>query len=197
MQTEIFIASNNKGKIAEFREFFAAKNIIVKSLQDLPEAVDVVEDGTTFEENARKKAEEIGRKFNIAVLADDSGLEVDALDGAPGVYSARYAGEAKSDEANNEKLIRELTGTADRRARFVSVLAVYDPDKGTKTVRGTIEGEIGTEKHGEHGFGYDPLFFVKEKNCFMAELSREEKNEISHRANALKKLENEWDNWNQ
>ncbi|MFC4737475.1 XTP/dITP diphosphatase [Bacillus daqingensis] len=185
---EIFIASNNKGKIKEFADFFREYDADVKSLADLPEAIDVVEDGDTFEANAVKKAEEIGRRFNRAVLADDSGLEVDSLNGAPGIYSARYAGEAKSDEANNAKLLRELDGAADRRARFVCVLALYRPGRETVTVRGTAEGEIGTELHGEGGFGYDPLFYVPGEKRFMAELSREEKNRISHRADAVRKL---------
>ncbi|SDN57656.1 XTP/dITP diphosphatase [Alkalicoccus daliensis] len=192
MLHEIFIASNNKGKIAEFKQFFQKKGIEVKSLQDLPESIDVVEDGETFEANAQKKAEEIGKKFNIAVLADDSGLEVDALNGAPGVYSARYAGEEKDDAANNQKLLKELSEENNRTARFVCALAIYRPGNETKIVRGTIEGEIGKEMHGSHGFGYDPLFYVTSESRFMAELTREEKNMLSHRANALHKLDNEW-----
>jgi XTP/dITP diphosphohydrolase len=195
MLREIFIASNNKGKIEEFRAFFSAKDIAVRSLQDLPEEIDVVEDGETFEANAEKKAQEIGRKFNIAVLADDSGLEVDALNGAPGIYSARYAGAEKNDKANNEKLLQELAGEEGRTARFVCALAVYDPERGIKTVRGTVEGEIGKKAHGTNGFGYDPLFYVTEKGCFMAELNREEKNVISHRARALRELDAEWQKW--
>ncbi|QKS71966.1 XTP/dITP diphosphatase [Paenalkalicoccus suaedae] len=197
MFKEIFIASNNAGKIKEFRHFFAKKGVEVKSLADLPEEIDVVEDGDTFEANAIKKAKEIGERFNIAVLSDDSGLEVDALDGAPGIYSARYAGEAKSDDANNAKLLDELADVKEgaRSARFVCALAIYHPDKGVKTVRGTVEGEIGFEKHGDDGFGYDPLFYVPTEGKFMAELGRERKNEISHRANALHLLDQEWDKW--
>lgn len=192
MLREIFIASNNKGKIAEFEQFFSAKGISVKSLQDLPEPIDVVEDGDSFEANAVKKAEEIGKAFEIAVLADDSGLEVDALDGAPGIYSARYAGEEKNDAANNEKLLRELSGHENRTARFVCALAIFDPEAGTKVVRGTVEGEIGESAQGTQGFGYDPLFYVSSEKRFMAELSREEKNKVSHRANALQKLAEDW-----
>ncbi|NJP36724.1 XTP/dITP diphosphatase [Alkalicoccus luteus] len=185
---KIFIASNNQGKIKEFADFFREYDAEVKSLADLPEPIDVVEDGATFEANAVIKAEEIGRRFNQAVLADDSGLEVDALHGAPGIYSARYAGEAKSDKANNEKLLHELKDAADRKARFVCVLALYRPGRDTITVRGTVEGEIGAALHGDGGFGYDPLFYVPSEKRFMAELSREEKNRISHRADAVRKL---------
>lgn len=192
MLREIFIASNNKGKIAEFQQFFQKQGITVKSLQDLPEPIDVVEDGDTFEANAIKKAEEIGKAFNIAVLADDSGLEVDALDGAPGIYSARYAGMEKDDTANNKKLLQELHGKENRAARFVCALAVFDPETGTRVVRGTVEGEIGQEAQGAGGFGYDPLFYVTSERRFMAELTREEKNRVSHRANALQKLQEDW-----
>lgn len=192
---EIFIATKNKGKVKEFAAFFAEKGITVRSLLDLPEDMDVVEDGTTFEENARKKAEEIGKKINKVVIADDSGLEVDALDGKPGIYSARYAGEEKNDAANNAKLLEELADVEmeDRTARFVCALAVYVPGKGTFTVRGTCEGVIAKEPVGDNGFGYDPLFYMPWLNKTMAQLSEREKNEISHRANALMELEEKWD----
>ncbi|MBM7096544.1 MULTISPECIES: XTP/dITP diphosphatase [Alteribacter] len=191
----VLIATKNQGKVREFEAFFAEKNIQVKSLLDMEEPDDVIEDGETFEDNAVKKAEAIGKANGIPVIADDSGLEVDALNGAPGVYSARYAGSEKSDEANNEKLLRELEGVQEenRTARFVCALAVYLPGNRCHVVRGTCEGRIAFEKRGEHGFGYDPLFYVPELGKMMAELSREEKNQISHRANAMKKLEADWD----
>ncbi|MFA9558644.1 XTP/dITP diphosphatase [Evansella sp. AB-rgal1] len=195
--SELFIATKNKGKVAEFETFFAEMKIEVKSLLDLNEEIDVVEDGLTFEENAMKKAEEIGKKIGFPVLADDSGLEVDALDGAPGIYSARYAGEGKNDEENMNKLLEELSGVEkdQRTARFVCVLAIYIPGKPTKTIRGTCEGIIAKEQKGEYGFGYDPVFYLPEHGKMMAELEKTEKNTISHRANALIKLKEQWANW--
>ncbi|WP_096440666.1 XTP/dITP diphosphatase [Alteribacter populi] len=192
---EVIIATKNPGKVKEFQAFFEKRSIQVTSLLDVEELDDVVEDGETFEDNAIKKAETIGKALGKPVIADDSGLEVDALNGAPGVYSARYAGNMKSDQANNEKLLRELKGVPgeERTARFVCVLAVYLPGTNSSVFRGTCEGKIAEEKKGEHGFGYDPLFYVPSKNKMMAELTREEKNEISHRANALTQLDNQWD----
>ncbi|WP_280769823.1 XTP/dITP diphosphatase [Salipaludibacillus daqingensis] len=197
MENEIFIATKNKGKISEFTAFFKEKGFIVKSLLDLEEDMDVVEDGNTFEDNAIKKAETIGKKIGKAVLSDDSGLEVDALHGKPGIYSARFAGLNKSDEANNAKLLNELAGVEEknRTARFVCSLAIYFPDGDTKTVRGTCEGFIAIEPRGDYGFGYDPLFFLPELDKTMAEVEKNEKNRISHRANALTKLSKQWDEW--
>lgn len=197
MIKEIFIATKNKGKVKEFEEFLQHRGLQVKSLLDLPEDIDVVEDGKTFEENAVKKAKEIGERIGKPVLADDSGLEVDALQGAPGIYSARYAGSDKDDVANNQKLLRELgdVNQKDRTARFVCALAIFFPNGEVRTVRGTCEGRIAHELEGEHGFGYDPLFYIPELNKTMAELERHEKNQISHRAQALLNLANEWDNW--
>ncbi|WP_026690570.1 XTP/dITP diphosphatase [Alteribacter aurantiacus] len=192
---KVLIATQNAGKVREFDAFFAKKGIQVTSLLDVEEPDDVVEDGVTFEDNAIKKAEAIGKSLGIPVIADDSGLEVDALDGAPGVYSARYAGSEKNDEANNQKLLAELESVPEeeRTARFVCALAVYLPGNQCHVVRGTCEGQIAMELQGENGFGYDPLFYVPKLGKMMAELSRDEKNEISHRANALKKLASEWD----
>ncbi|PYZ93673.1 non-canonical purine NTP pyrophosphatase [Salipaludibacillus keqinensis] len=197
MNKEIFIATRNKGKIAEFKAFFQQKGLTVKSLLDLPEEIDVVEDGNTFEDNAMKKAETIGKRIGKAVLADDSGLEVDALNGKPGIFSARYAGEAKSDEANNKKLLTELSGVPDkdRTARFVCALAIYFPTGKVKTVRGTCDGIISQTLEGDHGFGYDPLFYLPQLDKMMAELTKEEKNKLSHRANALVKLADYWEEW--
>ncbi|WP_307328906.1 XTP/dITP diphosphatase [Evansella vedderi] len=194
---QLFIATSNSGKVREFAAFFDSKGIKVKSLHDLESSIDVVEDGDTFEENAMKKAEEIGQAIGQVVIADDSGLEVDALNGRPGIYSARYAGTGKDDQANMTKILEELEGVPDckRSARFVCVLAVYIPGKETKTVRGTCEGVIGKEPVGMNGFGYDPIFYLPEWNKTMAQLEREEKNKISHRANALKLLEENWDSW--
>ncbi|UTR11295.1 XTP/dITP diphosphatase [Evansella sp. LMS18] len=191
----IFIATKNKGKVREFELFFQKKGIEVKSLLDLEEDIDVLEDGQTFEENAVKKAEVIGKRIGSPVLADDSGLEVDALEGRPGIYSARFAGPEKSDEKNNEKLLQELKGlpAEKRTARFVCVLAVYVPGGNTSTYRGTCEGIIAEEPRGSNGFGYDPLFYLPSLDKTMAELDKSEKNELSHRANALKVLEEKGD----
>lgn len=194
---QLFIATKNKGKVREFSTFFDGKGIEIKSLLDLADDIDVVEDGSTFEENAIKKAEEIGRMIGKPVLADDSGLEVDALGGRPGIYSARYVGSAKNDQDNMDKVLDELKGipVEERTARFVCVLAIYTPGAETKTVRGTCEGVIANEPIGEHGFGYDPIFYIPSLQKTMAQLDKEEKNKISHRANALSLLNIKWENW--
>lgn len=186
----VIIATKNKGKASEFKNMFSANGYEVKTLLDIPGAPDVEETGTTFEENAILKAEAIARQFNQFVIADDSGLIVDALDGRPGVYSARYAGEDKLDEANTEKVLRELEGVpeAERTARFYCALALASPNQETITVSGTMEGLIINQPSGTNGFGYDPIFFVTEQGKTNAELTKEEKNKISHRANALKAL---------
>ncbi|PYZ99118.1 non-canonical purine NTP pyrophosphatase [Alteribacter lacisalsi] len=193
--SEVLIATKNPGKVKEFEAFFAEKDIKVRSLLDLEEPEDVIEDGETFEDNAVKKAEAIGKAAGLPVIADDSGLEVDALNGAPGVYSARYAGKEKNDEANNLKLLREMEGVPPekRTARFVCALAVYLPGNRSFVLRGTCEGLIAEERKGEHGFGYDPLFYVPSSEKMMAELTSEEKNTLSHRAKALQLLEEKWD----
>ncbi|MCM3739929.1 XTP/dITP diphosphatase [Oceanobacillus luteolus] len=189
---KILIATRNKGKVREFRDFFLKYDIEVESLldiqQDLPE---VEETGKTFEENAAIKAEQIAEILKVPVLADDSGLMVDALNGAPGIYSARYAGEGKSDEDNNRKLLKELyqVPKGERSARFVCVLAIAIPGEETTFYRGECEGEIGTEPKGINGFGYDPLFIPNDYEQTMAELDPSEKNKISHRSHAIRKLE--------
>lgn len=187
----VIIATKNKGKAKEFESLFAAKGYEVKTLLDVQGSPDVEETGTTFEENAILKAEAISKLYDQVVIADDSGLIVDALDGRPGVYSARYAGEDKSDEANTSKVLRELEGvpTEKRTARFYCALAVASPNQDTVTVSGAMEGLITEQPVGENGFGYDPIFFVQEVAKTTAELSKEEKNKISHRAHALKALE--------
>ncbi len=194
---EIIIATKNKGKAGEFEQMFAPRGYKVQTLLDFPELPDVEETGSTFEENAILKAEAISRELGKVVLADDSGLAVDALDGKPGVFSARYAGEAKDDEANIDKVLQELADVPDskRTARFCCALAIAIPGQKTVTVFGTCEGVILHERRGTNGFGYDPIFFSTEKNRSMAELSSEEKNKISHRANALKKLEEQFDSF--
>jgi XTP/dITP diphosphohydrolase len=151
-----------------------------------------VEDGDTFEANAVKKAVEIARATGCWALADDSGLEVDALGGAPGVYSARYAGEPCSNEANNEKLLRELAGRENRAARFRCVIALSDPEGNARTVDGDCRGSIAHRERGTGGFGYDPLFVPDGYNETYAELSPEVKHSISHRGRALRKAHDAW-----
>jgi XTP/dITP diphosphohydrolase len=187
---EIVVATKNRGKAKEFEKLFSTHGFQVKTLLDYPEVDDVEETGTTFEENAVLKAEAVSKQLNRPVIADDSGLIVDALGGRPGIYSARYAGSEKSDEANMDKVLEELSHISDdkRTARFYCALAVAIPGHSTYTVFGTCEGEILKERRGTRGFGYDPIFYVYEEKRAMAELSSDEKNTISHRAKALEKL---------
>jgi XTP/dITP diphosphohydrolase len=187
---EVIIATKNAGKAKEFEAIFAERGVKVLTLLDFPDAPDVEETGTTFAENAILKAETISKKLGKAVIGDDSGLAIDALEGRPGIFSARYAGEAKNDEANIDKVLEELDGTIEenRTARFHCTLAFAVPGQETITVEGTCEGIILTERRGTNGFGYDPIFYVPHLDRTMAELSKEEKNAISHRANALSKL---------
>lgn len=189
--TEIIIATKNKGKAKEFVQLFENNHVTVSTLHDYPELLDVEETGTTFEENAIIKAEAIAKQLGKVVIADDSGLVIDALDGQPGIFSARYAGPEKDDEKNIDRVLLELQGVPDekRTARFYCALAVAAPNKETVIVTGTCEGSILTKRKGTEGFGYDPIFYVSEKGKSMAELTAQEKNEISHRAVALKNLE--------
>lgn len=193
---EVIIATKNRGKAKEFVEMFEPLGYSVKTLLDYPEIEDVEETGTTFEENAVLKAETVSKLLGKVVISDDSGLMVDALEGRPGVYSARYAGEQKNDQENMDKVLKELEGVPleERTARFCCTLAIANPESGTQTFTGTCEGIILEEKRGEYGFGYDPIFFVAEEGKAMAELPPEKKNSISHRANALKKLKEQLSN---
>ena len=193
----LIIASNNNKKIKELKSIVEQLGWDVKSLADENIDIEVEEDGLTFEENAEKKAREIYEfllnrgENNFAVLADDSGLEVDYLNGAPGVYSARYAGEHGNDSKNNEKLLQELKNAKgeERKGRFVCAIALVNTDGKTNVVRGVAEGIILEELSGEGGFGYDPLFYYEPAKKTFAELDANEKNKISHRANAIKKIE--------
>jgi XTP/dITP diphosphohydrolase len=180
---KILMASTNAHKIKEISEMFEPFGIKVESIKDY-DLPDVEETGVTFEENAILKAETISKLTNLPVLADDSGLEVEALNYEPGVYSARYASD-HDDHANNEKLRENIKGHENRRAQFVSCIAYAEPNKETLVVRGTVDGLIQDEYQGENGFGYDPLFFIPSLGKTMAELMPAEKNKISHRANAL------------
>jgi XTP/dITP diphosphohydrolase len=183
---DLVIASKNKGKIREIRQIFADLPLRVVDVDALP---DVVEDGDSFAANARKKALEIARHTGTWALADDSGLEVDALRGAPGIHSARWSG--KGDEGNNEKLLAELRDVppAARTARYRAVVVVATPDgRVVAEADGVCEGLIGFERRGSGGFGYDPLFIVPDKSLTMAELPAEEKHRISHRGQALGRI---------
>ena len=193
---KLILASNNKKKIKEMQEILKELNIEVKSLENENINIDVVEDGKTFEENAKKKAKEIyefllkrGDK-NFIVLADDSGLTVEYLNGEPGIYSARYAGEHGNDKKNNEKLLKNLRGVhkENRGAKFICQLALFTERGEYFKVTGDVKGYIIEELHGEGGFGYDPLFFYEPLNKTFAQLTSEEKNQISHRGVALKEL---------
>lgn len=188
---KIIVATRNAGKVNEFKEMLGRLGYDVESLLDYETAPETDETGSTFEENAELKSREAAAYFGHAVLSDDSGLEVDALDGAPGVYSARFAGEDKSDEANNALLLEKLTDVPieKRTARFVCALSLAKPSGETLTVRGTMEGTIGFERKGTNGFGYDPLFIIPSLNQTAAELTKSEKASISHRGQALRKLE--------
>ncbi len=189
-QQEILVATRNRGKIKEFQTFFGQWGWSVKSLEHFPELPEIVEDGFTFEENARKKAENLFLWTGLPVLADDSGLEVDALGGRPGVYSARFAGEQASDEENNEKLLEALRDVPfeQRTARFHCVLVLMCREERVITAEGFCEGVILTAPRGTGGFGYDPLFYLPSYGKTMAELKPDEKNRISHRGQALRKL---------
>ena len=189
----IIFATGNQGKMKEIRTIMENLDVEVLSLKDIDLEVDINENGTTFEENAIIKAKTIMELTKEIVLADDSGLEVDYLGKAPGVYSARYMGEDTPYSIKNNHIIKKLEGVEgeDRSARFVSVIACVFPNGEVLTTRGTIEGRIGYEEKGENGFGYDPIFYVPEYDCTTAELSLEEKNKISHRGKALETMKEE------
>jgi len=187
---EIVVATQNKGKIAEIVLALSPLPVKVLALSEFGPIPEAVENGASFMENALLKARHYARFTNKACLADDSGLEVDALQGAPGIHSARFAGEAADDTANNQKLLAELTNikAEERTARFRCVLAFVDTDESTQTADGVCEGRILEEMRGVGGFGYDPLFYVLELNKTMGELSKQEKNSISHRGQALRSM---------
>ena len=188
MEKKIIFATSNEGKMKEVRSILEDLGMEVLSMKEAGIQVDVVEDGTTFEENAVIKATEIAKACGEIVLADDSGLEIDFLNKEPGIYSARYMGEDTSYAIKNQNLIDRLEGVEDekRTARFVCAIAAAFPDGTVEVTRGTIEGRIGYEEKGANGFGYDPIFYVPEYGCTTAELSLEQKNEASHRGKALR-----------
>lgn len=185
---KIIFATGNEGKMREVRMILGDLGIQVISMKEAGVTAEADENGTTFEENAIIKAKEIMEKTGEIVLADDSGLEVDALGGEPGIYSARYIGYDTSYHIKNNSLIERLEGKTgeERSARFVCAIAACFPDGRVLTTRGTMEGQIGYEEKGENGFGYDPVFYLPEYQCYSAELPLEEKNKLSHRGKALR-----------
>jgi XTP/dITP diphosphohydrolase len=190
---DLLVATTNPGKFAEVKAFLSQLPVRVLSIDDLKSAPTVTEDGATFAENALKKARTLADFSGMLTLADDSGLEVDALNGAPGIYSARYCGEGGNDDKNNEKLLRELENVAEnmRSARFVCALALCAPKSlGIKdwTVSESCEGWIALVRRGSNGFGYDPLFFYPPFGKTFGEIDRETKATVSHRGKALKRL---------
>ena len=190
MKRKVIFATSNAGKMKEVRSILEDLGVKVLSMKEAGVFVDVVEDGTTFEENATIKATAIQKECGEIVLADDSGLEVDFLNKEPGIYSARYMGEDTSYRIKNKSIIDRLEGVEgeDRSARFVCAIAAAFPDGTVEITRGTIEGQIGYEEKGENGFGYDPIFYVPEYGCTTAELTLEQKNEASHRGKALRQM---------
>ena len=185
---ELYIASKNKHKIEEMKERLSSLGLEIKSLLDLDQEFEIIEDKDTFEGNALKKAKTLYAYLQKPVLADDSGLMVDALKGAPGVYSARYSGQEATDEENNALLLKNMEGVLDRTARFVTVMVVLGLEEEAIVTQGTLEGEIALSPKEGHGFGYDPIFIVKEDGRYLSEYLMEEKNQISHRGKALNKL---------
>jgi XTP/dITP diphosphohydrolase len=194
---EIMIATANLGKAKEFKSLFAKYNIDVKTLLDFPDYPEIPETGETFIENATIKATTAAKDLNIPVIADDSGLSVDALDGAPGVYSARYAGPEKSDANNRKKLLDALSDVTDeqRTARFHTYLVVADAEGHVlKSYHGTLDGFITREERGENGFGYYAIFYVPSEDKTTAQMSAEQKDRLSNRGNALRLLAKDLEN---
>ena len=189
----IIFATGNQDKMREIREILSEPGTEILSMKEAGLELDIVEDGTSFEENAMIKAAALAKSIqeeHTVVLADDSGLEIDYLNKEPGIYSARYMGEDTSYEIKNQNLIHRLEGVPkeQRTARFVCAIAAVFPDVTSCVTRGTIEGYIGWEPAGENGFGYDPIFYVDEYQCSTAQLSREKKNQLSHRGKALRAM---------
>ena len=189
METIIF-ATKNKGKIKEINEILADMEVNVISMEEAGITIDVIEDGASFEENAMKKAVQVMELCGRITLSDDSGLEIDYMDKAPGIYSARFMGENTPYAERFRTIFEKLHGVPEekRTARFVSCIAAAFPDGRRLVSYDTVEGIIGYEAKGENGFGYDPIFYVPEKKKYMAELSSEEKNAISHRGKALRRM---------
>ena len=194
MKTKIIFATGNPNKLREIKEILGEEKYDILTMKQAGIDIDIVEDGKTFEENSLIKSRAIAAYAKDAiVLADDSGLEIDALNKEPGIYSARYLGEDTSYDIKNANLIERLDGVEkqDRSARFVCAVSAVFPDGAEAVVRGTIEGYIGWEPMGENGFGYDPIFYLWDKDVSTAAISPEEKNAISHRGQALRMIKEE------
>jgi len=193
MKNKIVFATGNAGKVKEIRMIMADLGVEVLSMKEAGISIDIEEDGSTYEENALIKARAVATCTDAIVMADDSGLEVDALNKEPGVLSARYMGEDTPYSIKNGEIIKRLTGVPDeeRSARFVCAIAAVLPDGRELTTRATIEGRIGYEEKGANGFGYDPIFYVPEFGKTTAELTEEEKNKVSHRGKALELMKEE------
>lgn len=194
MAVRVIFATGNEDKMTEIREILSGSGWKLLSMREAGVYADVAEDGTSFEENAQIKARAVARLApDDIVLADDSGLEIDYLNKEPGIYSARYLGKETPYAVKNQSLLYRLAGVEKERrtARFVCAVAAALPGGELVTVRGTVEGYIGWEPAGENGFGYDPIFFVEEYGCSTAQLTMEQKNTFSHRANALRALQKE------
>ena len=189
----LVLATRNEGKIKEFGELLSGFEIEIKSLKDFGPIPPIIEDGKTFDDNAYKKAFMTAKFLGFPALAADSGLLVETLDGDPGVYSARYAGEGASDKHNNLKLLKALEGKKNRKARFECVISIAVPRGPALTYEGTCEGEITLQMIGENGFGYDPLFYYPLLKKTFAQMTRQEKNAVSHRGKAMADLRDEFD----
>lgn len=191
---KIIFATGNKDKLKEIKMILSDAPVEIVSMKEAGVDIDIVEDGTTFEENAIIKAKAVMEASGYTAWADDSGLEVDYLDKAPGIYSARYMGEDTSYRVKNQHIIDQLEGVEMERrtARFVCVIACATPDGKVMTARGTIEGYIGYKEEGENGFGYDPIFYLPEYKTTSAAISPEEKNKISHRGKALQEMKKQY-----
>ena len=189
----LVIATKNRGKSAEIQGALKDFPVTVKDLNDFGPVADPVEDGATFEENAYKKASFTARVLGLPALADDSGLKVQALAGAPGIHSARYAGPGATDSDNNAKLLKALSGKANRKARFCCVLSLAVPSGAALTYEAFCEGLILDSARGDNGFGYDPLFLYPPMGKTFAEMSTEQKLSVSHRGLALRELKNEFE----
>jgi len=189
----VVLATTNQNKVKEFKKFVSDSPLEVKSLADFGPLPEAVEDGSTFDENAYKKALHYAKVLGMPAIADDSGLVVEALSGAPGVYSARYSGPDATDRKNCEKLLQEMEGETNRNASFVCVLSIAVPSGPALTYEASCEGTILTEARGTSGFGYDPVFYYEPLKKTFAEISMEEKNKVSHRGKVLTELGSEID----
>ena len=189
----LVLATKNRGKVSEFKDLFRAFDFEVKSLNDFGPIPPVIEDGETFEDNAVKKAQFTAKVLGLPAIADDSGLTVKALGGEPGVFSARYAGEGATDDANNIKLLKAMKGIEQREAAFICILAIAVPRGPALIYEGTCEGLITEEIRGTQGFGYDPIFYYPPLNKTFAQMSAPEKNGVSHRGRAIAELKGELD----